>query len=202
MSNPISYCLDENDHLLWVNEEWTQFAVANDGPELYSQNIIGRSLWDFISDGVTRKLYRKVIDLVRSEQEPLELIFRCDAPTERRLLEMTIAPSENAEIQFTTRFLCVKPRPEQRLLKRSAPRDRTCLLRCSWCSQVCVGPGHWLEVEEAIHFLKLEQVTNLPYVENVTCPRCLGKISEIIESQEKPHPESLDFRPSSTGAIR
>lgn len=180
----VAYALDENDRLFAVNEEWSRFAVANDAPELYPQNILGHSIWEYIVDEATRELYRQVLKLVRSG-EAVELVLRCDAPGERRLLEMTVRRGTDSDVEFTTRVLCAKPRPEQRLLKRSTPKNRARLRMCCWCNQVDVG--QWMELEEAAPKLGLENAAALPLIEYVTCPRCHAKISGILEAARTTH---------------
>ncbi len=88
---PVCYALDASDLIVSVNDAWQTFAVANNGAHLLRDRIIGRPIWDFISDDATRLVYdilfRQVRDGGRSQFD-----YRGDSPDRRRQMHLTISP--------------------------------------------------------------------------------------------------------------
>ena len=92
-NQPYVYRIDARDAIVWVSDNWQMFAVANEGAETtYADQVLGRSLWEFITGMETRHLYQIVIQEARQRQKTVRLLFRCDAPDERRFLRLTIVP--------------------------------------------------------------------------------------------------------------
>lgn len=176
----IAYGVNEHDQLVFANLDWNQFAFENGAPHLEEAHVLGKSLWDFVGDGVTRQLYRGALEQAR-RGFVIDLTLRCDAPWERRLIQMFISPGIRADIEFRTRLLCSKPRPVQLLLEPTAPRSRKALFLCCWCNRVSLGMAEWLEVEEASERLRLADAKEFPCLEYVTCPCCFAKITAILE---------------------
>jgi len=79
--------------MLDVNEAWDDFARHNDGEAALGERVLGRPLWDFIGDPVTRLLYEQLIDRVHEARRELRFRLRCDSPGRRRLLDVTISES-------------------------------------------------------------------------------------------------------------
>lgn len=175
----ITYVVAPNDHLVEVSREWTEFALKNDGAEILPEEVIGRSLWDFIADDPTRELYEAVLDHVRSGQTT-DLVLRCDAPERRRLIEMIVTRLPDGNVEFKTVLLASKPRAAQRLLARSTPRNGRRVMMCSWCDLVNVDVEKWFEVEAAMEYLEIADATELPAIDPVVCPACYTKVMEIL----------------------
>ena len=76
------------------------FADANGAPQLVDE-VVGRSLWDFIADADLSSLWREVLARVRTGV-PVTLPYRCDAPAERRTLSLRLTPSADGEIEFVS----------------------------------------------------------------------------------------------------
>ena len=55
-NDEILYRLNDRDEIVFVNDVWSEFATANDGRHLVPSQVLGRSLWDFITDLTTRQL--------------------------------------------------------------------------------------------------------------------------------------------------
>lgn len=184
----ISYVVDAKDHLVSVSQEWTEFALKNDGCEILPDEIVGRSLWDFITDDPTRELYEAVLEHVRRGEKE-DFVLRCDAPERRRLIEMTVTRRPDGNVEFKTVLLASKPRAMQPLFARSTPRNGERVLVCSWCDMVNVDVDKWFEVEAAMEYLHLSDAPDLPRVESVVCPACYAKVMEILAKSNplQPH---------------
>lgn len=66
----ITFCIDDNDKITHVNNQWDLYAVNNRANSLASPNIIGMSLWDFIHGDEVKKLYADILDSVRRKKKP------------------------------------------------------------------------------------------------------------------------------------
>lgn len=180
-SPEISYVVDARDRLVSVSPGWMDFASRNGGGELTPEKVKGRELWDFVHDEVTRRLYREVLARVRGGTKT-SLVLRCDGPEERRLIELIITRQPGEHVEFKTVQLASKSRPAQRLLESSTPRTAERLMVCSWCDRVSTGPGRWMEVEEAMEQLHLDDQEELPGIEPATCPVCHAKVIHALEA--------------------
>jgi len=175
----ICYVVDPHDTLVDVSPQWTEFALSNDGPEILPDQVVGRSLWDFIADDPTRDLYEAILDHVRSG-DSTDLVLRCDGPERRRLIEMIVNRLPDGNVEFRTMLLSSKLRATQPLFARSTPRDGRQVMVCSWCDHVHIGADQWVEVEPAMEALELTGARELPRVEPVVCPECYAKVTEIL----------------------
>lgn len=179
----IIYRLNSQDEFIYLNQEWIDFANANDASDLLPQNVLSRPLWDFISDETTGQLYREILYHVRAGQ-PTSFAFRCDAPEYRRYMEMTItARGGDGEVQFQTRPLQVEERPQQALLERHALRADELLRMCGWCKHVNVGGERWVEVEEAVTVLQLFELSALPQLTHGICEACYKMMTKQVVEQ-------------------
>src|SRR5450631_2450126 len=87
---PVSYQIDGHDDIISVNSAWKAFARSNGAPHLAEQ-VVGRSLWEFVSDGTTRQVYRDLLVRVRGGRT-VTFSYRCDSPSLRRYMRMTMTP--------------------------------------------------------------------------------------------------------------
>lgn len=171
-----SYQLDADYRLVSVDRAWTAFAVANDAPELVPPGPLGRPIWTFISDSTTKHLYERMLDRVMAGGPPIRVPIRCDAPTLRRFLDLSVARGP-AGVIITTTVTRVEPRPAVRLMDREARRSPgEMLVMCSWCKRIRT-PAGWVEAEEAILRLGLFEADALPEITHGMCPQCFDQIS-------------------------
>jgi len=172
------YRVDAGDLLCHVDPGWEAFASANDGEGLEARQVLGRSLWSFVCDPSMSQLYRHLMAEARRGRT-LRLRFRCDAPAERRLLEMTMAGAGDGVVEFRTRPIVLVFRPHEALLDAHGVRTGMPLSVCSWCNRIWVGDG-WMEVENAVEQLHLMLRTVLPPLAHVTCDACRSAIRREV----------------------
>lgn len=171
--SPIEYRIDASDRITYVNSTWDAFADANNGAGARASEVVGRSLWDFITDVSTREIYRQALARIRAGVD-LQFSFRCDAPECARLLEMTISRAdESGSVAFWTREIS-ETRREIAWTSQgdgSAPAEE--LLRvCGWCNRVDVH-GEWMELEDAVPRLKLMEFPEARMITHGICESCL-----------------------------
>lgn len=109
-SQPVIYRLDQDNRLIFVNEEWHLFATANQADHLDDQAVQGRSIWEFIHDGETRQLHETLLNRVRGRTPLCNLPFRCNSPALRRFMAMDIIPLADNGVEYRCRLLRTEER--------------------------------------------------------------------------------------------
>lgn len=175
----VAYRIDTSDRIIWVNDEWDRFARRNDGDAFVAAEVLGRPLWDFVCDATTRHIYRELLDRVRAG-DSVRFPFRCDAPAERRLLDMRIVPTGN-EAEFQVRPISLDARPPQTLIAVHPQRSEDVLRSCGWCRRFEIGDS-WLEVEDAVRELRLFESAKPPLVSHGMCPECFDRMTQTIQT--------------------
>lgn len=184
MTEPLVYRVDARERFTYVNAAWLDFALDNATEavvaSLTPENLVGQSLWEYVTDQTTRMLYRSVMARVRS-REGVQFAFRCDSPDCRRLLQMQIALLDSGEIEFRTTPITIEPRPFVPLLDATAPRDEAWISMCSWCNRVRYLHG-WYEVEVAVELGALFELARLPKVTHGICDDCYRQMQKVVSA--------------------
>jgi hypothetical protein len=167
----LSYAIDDQDHLIRVDEGYYRFAEENGWKE--AGTSLGRSLWDYVDGDEMRKLQRLLLRRVRDEVGDIELPFRCDGPEFRREMNIRIVARPGGRVVlFSARLRSEEEREvPQPLLDPEAPRGEDTLTMCGWCDRFEVE-GKWVEVEEAAKRLDLFNRAELPAISHGICPDC------------------------------
>ncbi|MEO6002250.1 MAG: hypothetical protein ABIZ04_09220 [Opitutus sp.] len=176
-SSSITFSVDADDRLIAMNDEWTNFAVANDGAALTPDRMVGQVLWTQIADEPTRAIYRLILERVR-EGHPVTFRYRCDSPRHRRTFLMAVKVAEARRVDFTSTLLTEETRPPVALLERNQARDDRHVPICSWCQNVDVGNNTWVSVEEAVNTLLVESA--FPVLTHGICPPCAEQLVSTI----------------------
>lgn len=182
-TSPIEYRIDAHDRITFVNASWDQFADANHGNGARASDVLGRSLWDFISDLNTREIYRQALARIRAGKD-LQFSFRCDAPECARLLEMTLSRADTAGgVAFFTRELSQTPREISWTSQGDGAVAAEELLRvCGWCNRVDAH-GEWMELEHAVPRLRLMEFPEARMITHGMCEQCAEQMMGEIEVQ-------------------
>jgi len=174
------YRVDAEDRIRFVSAEWLEFARENAAPDLVRDAVVGRSLWEFVAGGEAQHLYRLLFESARRGQGTIRIPFRCDSPTIRRFMELTIDPAPDETLDLCGSILREEPRPRVALLDPSSPRGDEFVLICSWCKRIRVAPDVWDEAEQAIRTLGLFGATVLPGLSHGICDTCEATIDAEI----------------------
>lgn len=177
----IVYKVNGNDQIVLVSEAWDSFAIANGGEGIVAARILHRPLWEFITDWSTQEIYRALMKKARAGHTVC-FTFRCDAPWRRRFLEMTMLGGPDGAVEFHTRTLLEEERPVPVLLDSEAHRSDDLLRSCGWCKKIQVGT-EWVEVEEAVHRLRLFQRRRLPAITHGICDECYARMSTAAAAE-------------------
>jgi hypothetical protein len=167
----LSYAIDDQDHLIKVDQGYYSFAEENGWSE--ANTSLGRSLWDYVAGHEMKKLQRLLIRRIRDEVGDVELPFRCDGPGVRREMNIRIVARPGGRVVlFSARLRSEQVRDlPQLLFDPQAPRSEETLTMCGWCDRFEVE-GEWIEVEEAAGRLELFNCPELPGLSHGICPDC------------------------------
>jgi hypothetical protein len=179
-SAAVSYRLNQGDEIVWVSDSWLGFALANEAPELTVERVRNKSLWDFVADPTTAHLYGQILSRVRRD-EVVHFNFRCDSPSRRRLMEMTIRLQPDRLVELATRLLRVEERSPVVLLARSAPRSERRLAACGWCSRIKLDEDRWVSAEIVVRELRLFEHERVPQLAHGICVACLAAVRRDLE---------------------
>ncbi len=166
------YCVDENDVVTSVDQWWLAFAQENNASGLTESNILGRSLWDFISDDPTRTLYREIHAHVRSTGSPISIPLRCDSPTLQRFMELTISTPRDRQLLYECALIRAVPQRRLAVLDPEQKRSVGFLIMCSFCKRCLIEPAAWLELENIALKLRLYDGQTVPELIFTVCPTC------------------------------
>ena len=125
----IVYRVDGEDRIVAVNGAWNAFASANGGGAITASRIIGRNLFEFVTDATTQQLYRQMLARIRGGQD-LTYTYRCDSPDRRRLMEMEMRLVDDAgSVEFRSVPLEERHVPRSTWRRPTVPttaRTRSC----------------------------------------------------------------------------
>ena len=134
----IVHRIDGDDVLQYVDDGWVEFAQENEAPKLMRELVLGRSLYDFIQGVDIRHVTALLLGRVRSDEATVKVPVRCDSPTKRRFIELTLVPVRAAGIEFRSRIEREESRDAVALLDEHADRSEDFVRICSWCKRVLV----------------------------------------------------------------
>ncbi len=171
----ITYEVDASDVIVRVSEQWDRFALDNAAPDVTAEAVLKRSLWDFVCDESTRHLYAHFMARAR-QGDLVQVPFRCDGPSLRRFLNMSLKGLDGGGVEFRTELIRTEPRPEQPLLKRITSHDDRLIRMCSWCKRIMCDEA-WVPVEQAVVRLHLYDQEKLPAITHGMCDDCYKQLS-------------------------
>jgi len=179
------YRIDGNDIIRQVSRNWQKFLDQNDGPSnLAERNIVGKSIWDYISGKETIQLYKIVFEKVRRNQKELKIPFRCDSPDIKRYLTLSLIPAPGNGIDFVSRIIKTEKRASVELLRNDIKRSKEMINMCSMCKKIRISGNRWEEIETAIDELNLFHGRVLPEISHGICPACFADVMKNIGQLE------------------
>lgn len=190
-SDRFCYRVDGDDTIKSISENWCAFANDNQWQaRCPPDGVVGRPLWEFIEGEETRQLYRDLFERVRAGRRPGPIPFRCDAPAERRFLELRLTPLSHGEIELISTIVRREPREPVRLLDVHVTRSDDVLRICSMCKKVVVPPERWVEIEHALVELELFEGDAMPGLTHGLCPPCCDAAMAELDAFMPPEDES------------
>lgn len=170
----LTYQINSADCITSVSGSWDLFAAANGGGTR-ATNVVGHSLWDFVVHNATRQVYRDLITRVRGGR-PVTFSYRCDSPTLRRFMQMTMSPGACGSVTFDSWTLRTEPRDAPAVTISPDIRTGDLLRVCGWCKRVAVADNEWVEIEIAVDRLGLMADRSPVGVTHGMCPACFARV--------------------------
>lgn len=174
----IVYLIDAEDRIVSVNGAWNDFASENDGTAVLAEHVVGRNLFDFITDTSTQHIYRQMLARIRGGTD-VQFSYRCDSPDCRRLMEMQVRGADaHGGVEFRSITLEAHAREPQLLPQADGATEMepASLQRaCGWCNRLDVN-GTWMEIEDALPRLGLMEHPTAPMVTHGICADCVAKM--------------------------
>lgn len=180
-SKDIVYRVNAEDEIVYVNEAWEHFAAENSGEALLRDDVLSMPIWEYISDVTTDQLYRDLMHRVRAGV-PARFTIRCDSPTQRRLLEISMTSWGGGGIEFCSRTISTEERVTQELFDSGAHRSEAMVRVCSWCNRVEQNGG-WREVEEVVLQTRVFERPRPPAVTHGICDDCVQRMQDTISTE-------------------
>lgn len=176
----LHYTLNRDDRIVAVGGMWDEAARAGGSPGLVAGRIEGTSLYDHIAGMASRKAISTMLENARGLGRPSTRTYRCDTPTLKRLMEMTIWPRPDGELQVEHRQLACEARIRPitfvpASIVSAGSHRRRCVTRCSLCNRVRVA-GVWGEAEERL--VITEEAAPVSVIYGV-CPDCRARVHEL-----------------------
>ena len=171
-SEGMSYTLDDADTIVAVNGPWDDFARKNEGEQILADKIVGQKLDRFILGDDTRMFVRTMIMSARVLKKTIYRPYRCDSPTLKRFMEMTVHPLPEGQVEVVHRELHSEPITHViRIAAGPVGSSTAYVKRCSLCNRVKVQ-GIWSELDNALETERLlVEASSLKVIYGV-CPDC------------------------------
>lgn len=170
----VSYWLDQDDRIVQVNPLWDQFALANGGEQrLLSSEIQGRRVFDFITGDQTRMYLEVLLQHVRFLHRTISRSYRCDSPTMKRFMSMSLTPATQGLVKLDHTLLKNEPFQQPVIYRHEPEPQATALPRCSVCTRLLIK-GNWLTPEDAEILGFIKPGIPLPVTYRI-CPACRSK---------------------------
>lgn len=166
------YQIDENNKIIYVSDNWEKFAKENNADEnILPSNVIGKSIFDFISDRESKTIYEMIINSIRLKKTDVKIPINCDSPNLRRFIEITIKGLPNNHIEFASEIQHIVERESCEILDENTERCEEAIRICSFCKKIPIE-NEWLDAECAVSVLKVFRNSKMPMLTHSICPKC------------------------------
>jgi hypothetical protein len=176
-----AYVIDRANRVVAVDDGWIAFATENNAPDLPGR-VLGANLWTFIANATVQDLYSALFQRIRATGREITIPFRCDSPSVRRFMKLTVGRGDGPPGTLQCRatlvrverqsvpFHVVTPSLWSTAVPWSDESDGVVMNGCSWCRRV--NAHGWREVDEAL--MRLPELFTDPVGLRTTglCPMC------------------------------
>lgn len=166
----VVYRVDGKGRLTFVNDGWNVFAEQNGTPELIGSAVLGHPVSDYIAGLETKLIYDRISRRAEAGVH-MQLPYRCDSPSQRRHMLLSIAAHGPDEIEFRSHVVGVQSRDSVAVLEPGLRQSSGLLSICSWCNRGQLG-DRWLEIEAVVSELQLFDA-EVPRLTHGMCPECV-----------------------------
>jgi len=169
------YDIDKHNLIIHIGGDWENAAnMADVQQELNPDKVIGRLVFDFICSDSTRMYYDAVFKLCRLKQSQATLDYRCDSPTHKRFMQLTLFPLKDFGIRLQHDLVREEPFDHTLDVKENldyTPSQQVIITpnkRCSICNRLqLAGETVWVYPEELVE----KQPLSLKVIHTI-CSEC------------------------------
>lgn len=173
------YEIDKYNVIRRIAGSWDEFSEENETHNLATEQVIGRSLWDYVIGKDVRWLYEKLIAHVRKSGNKVVFPFRCDSPDTIRLMEMEIVPQSENTVRFVTTPVEIRQRPKQLYYNYISHGQRCHVFCCSICNRV-KSENAWVQLDEALQVQRLLDSDKPLSMYGALCPECKNNMDKVL----------------------
>lgn len=173
------YRVDESDRIVGVCHSWLAFARENGAPELTTNRVTGRSLWDFVACNQLTCLYQAIHREVRRSGKPAVLPMDCDSPSLKRTMQITIRREACNHLVYEATLLRIQPHDHFEIINSDRAHSDAMLTLCSVCKRGLLETDGWLEVADLGTRLSLFRAKELPGLRHSLCPDCAKQLGAL-----------------------
>ena len=141
------YWLDQKFRIIHTCSNWDMFAIKNEGFGAVSTIVTGTPLLDFIIGNHTRLWMKNLLEKSFDSFVPIVKPYRCDAPEEKRYMEMTLQNTGEKILEITHKIVETRKIDPHVGCQYSLDTHKR-RLRCSICNRILLNE-HWMDVELA-----------------------------------------------------
>jgi len=176
----ITYRIDNNDRITYIGGVWDSFAQENGGKNATVNNILGRSLWDFLEGEDVKRVYRLIVDEIRNKGK-LKFSFRCDSPEFQRFYDLHCTKLANGEIEFASIPAGITARQTE-VTDPHDPITDALLVACSWCKRIRWPKVGWAETSGIPEFKAIFGEGHSRPLTHGICDDCYGSVLTQIRN--------------------
>lgn len=173
----LDYLLSPNDRIERVCDAWSQAAALRMGERLHGEQVLGRSIWEFINGGPTQRLYDALYRHVRATGRGVGFGYRGDSPGAIRYMHMHIIPGPAGRVHLRSELLHEQSRGRAIYFVHVDYRRHPALLQCSLCQRLNAN-GRWYTVSEALEHTGLIDALLPVEVGDTVCNCCCNKVKQ------------------------
>ena len=141
------YWIDSRDRIIRVSEAWDDFAMANNGDGTRGESVIGKRLWRFIQGDATRMWLDAILGQARISGNVLVKPYRCDSPTLKRFMQMTVCSDPYGGVRLEHELLRTEAMDAAVEVRFALDHFPETILRCSICNKLNIGK-QWHEPDD------------------------------------------------------
>lgn len=176
----MKYMLNENDEIIAIHGEWSEFANENNAAELSNESkLIGKSIWKFIRSPEIQSVYRHIFEKVRLSEKSIAMPFRCDSPNLRRFMELVVSPEGGDYLLVKTRLNYEERRDYQSVLDSTLDSGENTIWACSVCRRFSESGAEWLEIEDLANSTNIFTEDTQPKLKETVCNDCTNLVQDL-----------------------
>lgn len=177
-----SYRINANGIIEEIGGDWEYFAQENQGRELKVDQVLGNSLWTYIKDKGTKRLYEMLLNRIRKTGEMLKFPYRCDSPNKRRYMQMELQLNSDGGFEFNNFVLREEERDPNQFFKQRFYSPIAMVIVCSFCNKVRRKKAQgWVEVDEMAREEKILDHENPLRIAYGVCQDCQQRVNVLAK---------------------